>query len=218
MCTLQFFVLEAIVESRWKIRYDRDDYYISDLGALRCDLSGARPVCSPWHTLMNASFVVQGALILGGALLLHQRWRLASSRRTAVTTTALLGAAGAGVALVGAAPEDTVSALHVLGAAANFAAANAGLVMLCFVGSDLARRAGTGAVGAVAPVWAGLLGVVGLAALTSLVAGSSLGLGAGGIERVIAYPLPAALPVVAVGVLVVSRSGCVAPRTGTRTR
>jgi hypothetical membrane protein len=206
LCTLQFFLIETVVESRWRIHYDRGDYYISDLGALRCDLSGTRPVCSPWHPLMNASFVVQGVLIIGGALLLHQLWLLSSSRRSALSTTALLGTAGAGVALVGAAPEDTVPALHVLGAAANFAAGNVGLVMLCFVGRDVARRAGTPTLGVLAPVWAGLLGVVGLAALAALVAGSSLGLGAGGIERVIAYPLPAALPVVAVGVLVASRS------------
>jgi hypothetical membrane protein len=203
--TLQFFAVETIVQSRWTIHYDRRDYYISDLGALHCErLSGERAVCSPWHTLMNISFVVQGFLILGGALLMHHLWELTLSRRQAVATTTLLTTSGLGVALVGVAPEDTVSALHVLGATANFAAGNAGLVMLYVGGRGFRHRPGAAWLGA-GTAWAGLLGAVGLAALATLVAGFSLGLGTGGIERVIAYPLPAALPVVAAGVLISSR-------------
>jgi hypothetical membrane protein len=208
--TLQFFVVEAVVQSRWTLPYDRRDYYISDLGALHCARSGdGREICSPWHTAMNASFVVQGVLIGGGALLLREMWTRGWSRRRAAGTATLLVTAGAGVALVGLAPEDAAPPLHVLGAAANFTAGNAGLVMLA-----LAGRAGYGSetwTGAFGSVWAGALGALGLAALASFVAGADWGLGTGGIERVIAYPLPAALPAVAVGLLSVSRHrGCAA--------
>jgi hypothetical membrane protein len=198
--TLQFFVVEAAVQWRWRLPYDRRDYYISDLGALHCAASGdGRSVCSPWHALMNGSFVVQGLLIAGGALLLHVVWSRASSRRKASLATALLVLAGGGVALVGLAPEDALPAVHVSGAAANFLAGNLGLVLLFFV-VRAASGSATGGSG-LGAVWAGLLGAIGLAALVSFAGGADWGLGDGGIERVIAYPLPAALPVVAIGVL-----------------
>jgi hypothetical membrane protein len=202
--TLQFFVVESVVQSRWTLPYDRRDYYISDLGALHCARSGdGREICSPWHTAMNTSFVLQGVLIGGGALLLREMWTRCWSRRRAAVTATLLLTAGAGVTLVGLAPEDAAASLHVLGAAANFAAGNAGLVMLA-----LAGRAGYGSktwTGVLSSVWAGALGALGLAALASFVGGADWGLGTGGIERVIAYPLPAALPVVAVGILFAGR-------------
>jgi hypothetical membrane protein len=194
--TLQFFVVEAVVQAQWALHYDRRHYYISDLGAAHCALSGdGRPICSPGHVLMNASFVLQGLLIGGGAFLLDREWRR-TSKQWASATTALLTIAGGGVALVGLAPEDTSPSLHVVGAAGNLLAGNLGLVMLFVVG----RRSGD----PVGGVWAALVGAVGLAALASFVAGADWGLGPGGIERVIAYPLPAALPVVAVGALFVT--------------
>lgn len=205
--TLQFFVVEAVVQSRWPTHYDRRNYYISDLGALHCSrASDGRFVCSPWHALMNASFVAQGALIAGGALLLHHVWAISSTRWQASTATALLASAGVGIALVGLAPEDTVHAVHAAGAAANFAAGNAGLLMLLFVGRGASRP-----LPLLSGVWAGVLGAVGLAALASFLTGSYWGLGVGGIERVIAYPVPAALPVVAIGVLLATGRGRTLP-------
>jgi hypothetical membrane protein len=198
--TLQFFLVETAVQSRWVIPYDRRNYYISDLGALHCaTVDAGRDVCSPWHAAMNASFVVQGLLISGGAVLLRPMWRQGLRGRKAAMTTALLVTAGAGVALVGLAPEDAAPSVHVLGAVANFTAGNAGLIMLALSGAaagDSVRWPHVLTAG-----WAGVLGTVGLAALASFVAGAHWGLGVGGIERVIAYPLPAALPVVAVGLL-----------------
>lgn len=193
--TVQFFVAEAVVQSRWTLPYSRRDNYVSDLGALHCPESvDDRLVCSPWHTVMNTSFVLQGLLIATGAVLLHRLWRPRSTSVLAIATTALLVTAGAGVAVVGLAPEDTVGALHLAGAAANFAAGSAGLVGLYFVGQDVPRVQ-------TAVVWAGLLGVIGLLALATLVTGADWGLGPGGIERVVAYAIPLALPVVAVGAL-----------------
>jgi hypothetical membrane protein len=200
--TLQFFLVETAVQSRWVVPYDRRTYYISDLGALHCGIVDGRDVCSPWHTAMNVSFVVQGLLIGGGAILLRPLWRQGSRGRKAATTTALLVTAGAGVALVGLAPEDAVPPVHVLGAVANFTAGNAGLIMLA-LGGGAAMSPRWPRV--LAAGWAGGLGAVGLAALATSVAGADWGLGVGGIERVIAYPLPAALPVVAAGILLARR-------------
>ena len=79
LLTLQFFVVETIAEARFEGGYSRADDVISVLGAAE---SAARQ-------LMNASFVVQGALILAGALLL----RPALSRSAAQVAPVLLGAA-----------------------------------------------------------------------------------------------------------------------------
>ena len=61
LLTLQFFVLEALAQARYEGAYSRADDVISALGA--ADSAGRQ--------LMNASFVVQAALILAGALLLR---------------------------------------------------------------------------------------------------------------------------------------------------
>lgn len=183
------------MQSRWTVPYSRRDDYISDLGVLRCPGSvDGRLVCSPWHTVMNTSFVVQGLLIATGAVLLRPLWRQTATAALPRATTALLVIAGAGVTVVGLAPEDTVGPLHVAGAAANFAAGSAGLVCLYFAGRGLPRLK-------TAVIWAGALGAVGLLALATLAAGADWGLGPGGIERVVAYAVPLALPVVGVGVL-----------------
>jgi hypothetical membrane protein len=92
LLTLQFFVVEALVQRRYDGSYSRTDDVISALGAAD----------SPAHQLMNASFVVQAALILGGALLLRPALAGAAARVVPV----LLGAAAAGVLLVGVFPTD----------------------------------------------------------------------------------------------------------------
>lgn len=197
ICTLQFFVVEAVVEAGWITPYDRMTYYISDLGALHCsDRLGGHPVCSPWHAGMNASFVVQGVLIASGALLLKACWPRTTGTRSSWVTTFLLLTAGCGVALVGLVPEDTVRTVHVVSASANFVAGNAALV-----GVWVLLRGAGGPLISAAALWSGLLGAVGLTALVSLALGAQWDLGAGGIERAVAYPLPAALPVVGFAVL-----------------
>src|SRR5688572_28668955 len=92
LLTLQFFVVEAVAQSRYAGPYSRSDDVISTLGAAE---SAARHV-------MNASFVVQGALILAWALLL----RPVLLRGAAQVASVLLGAAAAGVLVVGVFPID----------------------------------------------------------------------------------------------------------------
>lgn len=189
--TLQFFLAEYVVERRWDLAYDRNTYYISDLGAVGCTTAGdGRAVCSPWHALMNTSFVLQGALIVVGAVLLQQLWPGWSGR----VLTALLVLAGLGVAVVGFFPQDTVYAAHYTGAAFNFVAGNLALVLLAVVARSkpALRRAG---------LWTGLVGAVGLIALVLFVSRADVGLGIGALERVVAYPIPLALPVVGAAAL-----------------
>ncbi|MEV6560737.1 DUF998 domain-containing protein [Nocardia sp. NPDC051756] len=77
--TITYYLAELIVGGRW---HDANPYswsanMISDLGVPECfgDMAqyGAttpRYICSPWHALMSAEFVLLGVLVLAAALLL----------------------------------------------------------------------------------------------------------------------------------------------------
>ena len=60
---IQFFVAQVVVQSRWTTRYSLSINYISDLGNTTCGVYAASGqfVCSPWHAVMNASFVLHRA-------------------------------------------------------------------------------------------------------------------------------------------------------------
>ena len=73
LLTLQYFAAEAISISAWQGSYSLARNYISDLGAVGCGVVvtglSEESLCSPLHSLMNASFVLQGLLITCGTLL-----------------------------------------------------------------------------------------------------------------------------------------------------
>ncbi len=79
ICAAQFFVAQVIVQSRWTTSFSWATNYISDLGNTKCGFYPAVTdsyVCSPWHTLMNLSFVrisvkmgSQSGIIVGGVSL-----------------------------------------------------------------------------------------------------------------------------------------------------
>ncbi len=187
MCCAQFFIVEAIAAHAWTPPYSYARNYISDLGAVHCAAfppGSPMLVCSPLHVLMNASFVVQGLLIAGGALLV--RGMLARDRLTTVGLS-LVALAGAGVLVVGLAPEDAHIAVHLLGASAHLVAGNVGLIVVGFTLFKVSR-------GWLGRVWiaAGLIGLIGAQLLINH---TFLGLGVGGMERVGIYPLPLCLAV-----------------------
>ncbi len=158
LCALQFFVAEAFAAAAVP-GYSYRLGFISDLGA---DMG------SPRHIWMNASFVLQGGLILTG---------LAWGRARPLLATLALAICAAGVALVGLAPEDSAPGLHYAGATANLVGSNLGALL-----SGLAPRAGFAArTGIVA-------GAVGLAACAALGLHAYAGLGVGTVERFAAYP------------------------------
>jgi hypothetical membrane protein len=170
LLTLQFFVVEALVQRRYDGSYSRTDDVISALGAAD----------SPAHQLMNASFVVQAALILGGALLLRPALAGASARVVPV----LLGAAAAGVLLVGVFPTDGDATVHATGAVVYLVGGGLGLIALAYAVRPRSE--------VVASALA-LLGVVGTAATVFFLTGVTRYLGEGGTERVAAYVLPIGL-------------------------
>lgn len=175
MGCLQFFASEAIAAFAWRGAYSYRLNVISDLGAVGPVGSAGS---SPLHAGMNASFGLQGALIVGGAVLLRP---LFPSTRTARLALGLIAASGFGVLLVGLAPEDAFPRLHYLGAVENLLFCNVGAALLGVALLRDNRAAG------VVSLAAGLLGLAGVAALAS---GAHFGLGPGGVERVAAYPFP----------------------------
>jgi hypothetical membrane protein len=208
LLTLQYFVCEAVAISGWRGSYSLSRNYISDLGAIGCDVVAAGltettgRVCSPLHALMNASFLLQGLLITCGAVLV---WSFFP--RSVLWAMALLSiaASGLGVLLVGLAPEDTTPKLHVLGAVVNFFCCNAGMAAM---GVAMAQwRRSTRNLGLVT-LFVGLVGLTGLALMAMRL---YLGLGVGGMERLVAYPFPLWLAVM--GLFILASNG-VQPNDG----
>ena len=188
----QYFAAEAISIAGWPGRYSLSGNFISDLGALACGAD----VCSPLHAVMNASFLLQGVLIVIGALLV---WPLFPPGALSGAALLLVGASGLGVFVVGLAPEDAAPGPHYLGAAENFLCCNAGMAAMgvaMLAWRREARVMGLAALGA---------GVTGLAGLGFLAAHIYLGLGVGGMERVAAYPFT--IWIATIGALLWRRGG-----------
>ena len=182
---VQYALAQVVAAWAWPTRYRWSANSISDLGNTACGgfsvPHGATSyVCSPWHAVMNASFVVSGLLLIVGVLLLRPWW---PAGRTAAAGCVLLLAAGVGRMLTGLVPENTNLSLHLLGAA-NIPLAALGVVLV-----SQGWRATHRSLALVGLI----LGGLGLAASVLLTAAQAvgpallLGLGAGGMERVGSY-------------------------------
>jgi hypothetical membrane protein len=168
--TLQFFVVETIVQLRSELPYSRSAEVISALG----------DPTRPGSALMNVSFVVQAGLIGAGAVALLPALR----GRAARPAVALLGAAALGVLLVGVFPRLTDPSLHTAGAALYLVGGGLGLMALAYAVRPWSEALGTTVV---------LLGLFGTAMTVFYGAGVVGVLGAGGTERAAAYGLPIGL-------------------------
>ncbi|HEY5196725.1 MAG TPA: DUF998 domain-containing protein [Solirubrobacteraceae bacterium] len=176
LVSAQYFAVQVVVAGDWADGYSWSANLISDLGNTACRRYDGRPVCSPLHVLMNASFVVLGLTMLAGAILIS---RALAGDRTSRAAFACLGVAGVGTVVVGLFPENAIAGLHQAGAALPFVLGNLGVLLLGISPTDLpdpVRRLTL------------LGGVVGLVGLVLFVSHTHVGLGAGGIERVAAYP------------------------------
>ncbi len=170
LLTLQFFVVETVVQLRGE-GYSRVDDVISDLGA----------TAWPGHQAMNASFVVQAGLILGGVVLLLPALRSGAGRVAGY----LLGAAALGVLLVGVFPSDRSGAWHSSGAVLYLAGSALGLIALAYALRPRSELLGSALV---------LLGLVGAAATAFFLTGVDV-LAEGATERAAGYVLPIGLAV-----------------------
>jgi hypothetical membrane protein len=178
LLSAQYYIVQVMTANGWaKINgYSWANNTISDLANTRCGAYGDRLVCSPLHTLMNGSFILLGITMAAGSLLL---WPYLAVNRPARLGLACMVIAGAGTILIGLFPENTVSALHITGAALPFILGNFGMILLGIAFDKFP------------PLLRGfsiLCGSAGLIALVLFMTQTYLGLGIGGMERLAAYP------------------------------
>jgi hypothetical membrane protein len=173
--SIQYFLVQIIVGERWAIPYSITQNTISDLGNTNCGQYSGRYICSPLHSLMNASFIMLGTFMAVGALFIYQEFR--------ETKLALLGfsfmlLAGLGTLMVGLFPENTTLHLHTIGAFFPFLLGNLGILILG-IALDLPRILHTYTI---------ITAVVALTGLVFFLTNHYLGLGIGGMERITLYP------------------------------
>lgn len=175
-----YFVVQVVVAWVWNPPYSLVTNTISDLGNTRCALYRGAYVCSPRHDLMNAGFIFLGLVMAVGSLLICQEFTERGGRQRLMARVgfSLLGLAGAGSIVVGLFPENTVRDAHVVGAALAIGVGNLAILVLWLA----------------LPLPAGLrrlmffIGTVSIGALVLFASHRYLGIGAGGMERVAAYP------------------------------
>jgi hypothetical membrane protein len=124
---------------------------------------------------MNVSFVVLGLAMMTGSALVYHAF---TSRRAVAIGFGAFGLGGLGAVVVGVYPENTVPAFHGLGSTLPFLIGNAGVVVLG-LSLDTSRWL---------RVFTLVTGCTALVALAFYASNHFLGLGEGGMERVVAYP------------------------------
>jgi len=175
IASVQYFAVQLAVALAWSRAYSLRFNTISDLGNTACGIYSGRDVCSPLHNLMNASFVALGCTMIAGAPLIYQEFR---QGKAAITGFTFMAIAGFGTILVGLFPENTVVALHSIGASLPFFIGNLGMIILG-VSLDIPKNL---------KVYTILSGAVALVALGFFFSKHFLDLGEGGMERLTAYP------------------------------
>jgi hypothetical membrane protein len=175
LSSLQYFIVQVVVAEQWRPHYSWSRNTISDLGNTLCGRWDGQPLCSPQHDLMNGSVVLLGVSMLIGSLLNSEKLL---NQRGALTGFRCMQIAGVGVVLVGLFPENTVPALHGLGATLAFLFGNISIIVLgCSLRLPWVLR-----------TFSIFLGVVALVALAAYASSHFIGLGHGGLERVVAFP------------------------------
>jgi hypothetical membrane protein len=159
----QFLLLLVAAESLYP-DYSVSKNFISDLGVGQTTL------------LFNASIFLFGLCVLAAAYFRSKDGLAAEAGGKAFSI--LLGIAGIGACGVGIFPE-TAGALHLVGAFVVF-----------FFGAAAAVYSGARMKMPAPFSWFSIsLGLISLAALSLSVSGQYFGLGAGGMERMVAYPI-----------------------------
>lgn len=174
--SVQYFIVQLIVISAWTVPHSFANNFISDLGNTECGMYAGLPVCSPLWPLMNLSFVVFGSTMALGALLLRKHFKIT---RVSAVAFGLMVLSGIGTIMVGMFPENTINSLHMIGAFFGLGVGNLSVLLLGVSLSQLPKWLRAYTV---------LLGLLSLTAFALFVAGIHLGIGRGGMERLISYP------------------------------
>ena len=148
--------------------YNVSTNYVSDLGAF-CPASGPCVINQPTSTIFNGSIIVLGLLIIVGAYFIQRAFH-----QTPATVRLILS--GIGAMGVGLFPETTGIWHHLFSLIVFLFAGLGGLVTARFQKKPMFY-------------FSIILGLLTLAALLLYVGGYYLGLEAGGMERMVVYPV-----------------------------
>ncbi|HEX5456221.1 MAG TPA: DUF998 domain-containing protein [Candidatus Saccharimonadales bacterium] len=174
--SVQYFITQFIVAAAWDSGYSWRYNVISDLGNTVCGQYSGRFVCSPDNFLMNLSFVMLGLTMASGSLLIYQEFK---ESRASFIGFSLMALAGFGTVLVGLFPENTVKAMHAFGAFLALFVGNVSLVILALALRRVRKSF---------RAYTLLSGVVSILAFILFISGTYLGVGQGGMERIVSYP------------------------------
>lgn len=157
-----------IVAEAYYPGYNVASNYVSDLGA-DCTSGGVCIIYQPTSLIFNTSIALLGLLILLGAYFFHSafHWKPA---------TGLIALAGIGALGVGTFPETTGIWHEIFSIIVFLFAGLAAVVVSRFVRKPLSY-------------FSIILGLVALVALLLFLGGVDFGLGVGGMERMIVYPV-----------------------------
>ncbi len=176
IASLQYYVAQILVATAWPQPYSWKNNYISDLGNTVCGTFEGVYTCSPLYVLMNLSFVLFGLTIIFGALLL--KVQLAKNKGSHIAYMLMI-LSGIGTVMVGVFPENSISLLHIAGAFLALVIGNISVVLIGMFSHGVHRSIRAYSV---------LSGVVCWIAFGLFYTENYLGLGRGGMERVVSYP------------------------------
>lgn len=171
--SLQFFAIQILVASSFKPDYSIKANTISDLGNTVCGPYGDRLVCSPDYIWMNLSLAVLSFTMITGSVLFL---RLSMRTKLELIGFSMMALSGVGSLLVGIFPENSISTLHLLGAGLSFTFGNLAVILIALTHPNRTFK-----------VISVIAGSSALVLLLFLITNNYLGLGLGGIERLVAY-------------------------------
>lgn len=166
-----YLLVEILTAGAWKTPYSFARDSISSLGVTTCSTDS----CSPLHDVMNAAFMVLGALTILGAALLH---KYIPDGRTKKWILGLAVVVALSTAATGMFPANDGTFVHWTAVLPGFVARHAVLVLLAVAFWNHQRWIA---------VWSGLCAATGLVGAVLLL-GRTLTFGLG--ERLTLYPLP----------------------------
>lgn len=177
-----YFLAQVVVGWVWHPPYSFINNTISDLGNTACHGRGYPNVCSPRWLLMDVAFVFLGVVMAIGSLFIYQEFTFRDKhdpeRKAAFAGFTLMAIGGVGSVIVGVFPENTIGFMHVTGAALAIGGGTLGILILGLV---LTLPDGL-------RTFMRLFSVLSIVAAICFACHRYFGLGAGGIERIAAYP------------------------------
>ncbi len=174
--SIQYFIVQLIAIAAWTVPHSWANNFISDLGNTECGTYAGLAVCSPLHLLMNLSFVTFGITMFVGALLIQRQFEKTKLSKIGF---GLMMLSGFGTVFVGLFPENTINSLHMFGAILGLGVGNLSVLLLGLALKDIhpALR-----------VYTVASGLLSLTAFALFAAELYIGIGRGGMERLISYP------------------------------